>query len=376
MAFGGYGSQVMRRPFLAAVQRCCPPGRERLVYWSSLMVSVLVHSGAVVFALTHALLPLPEARIALAPPVKVELVQAPNGQIPGEYHAQPVPSAVIELAGGSAEDIITPALEALQVVPQASGGTNDRAATPLPLAEPLAEKAGQTGDPAASQNGETAARASAEPEEQPETANNNTLQSSTPPSMSSAVEAADTLAGQQNAAVDQPQTATDQPQPAGGEEATEPPPQEVKAKAAPREETARAEPREETATAEPQKDASSPRQDRGPETASVAPDSGHPKAKSTVDPAGKGEIQAYRRKVLTHLSANRPTGGIGKGIVRVAFQIARSGRVISARIQRSSGSQLLDRAALDSVRNASPYPPAPSAVKGASTQFNIPFYFQ
>jgi protein TonB len=67
---------------------------------------------------------------------------------------------------------------------------------------------------------------------------------------------------------------------------------------------------------------------------------------------------------------------MGRGKVSVAFALSRTGRLLFARISRSSGRRALDQAALASVRGASPFPAPPARLKGARHRFVFPFYFQ
>jgi periplasmic protein TonB len=60
-------------------------------------------------------------------------------------------------------------------------------------------------------------------------------------------------------------------------------------------------------------------------------------------------------------------------VVRVAFAIDRTGLVTGARVTRSSGSAVLDRAALDTLRRASPVPAPPAEMRPLS--FSVPMTF-
>lgn len=59
------------------------------------------------------------------------------------------------------------------------------------------------------------------------------------------------------------------------------------------------------------------------------------------------------------------------GTARVAFTIGSNGQPSNIRIRQSSGSNLLDQAALSAVRRASPFPPPP-----ASVNVSIPLVFK
>ncbi len=61
------------------------------------------------------------------------------------------------------------------------------------------------------------------------------------------------------------------------------------------------------------------------------------------------------------------------GTATVAFSVDRSGRITSARLVGSSGSSILDQAAVATVHRANPVPPPPAGVPGGS--FTIPLHF-
>ena len=61
------------------------------------------------------------------------------------------------------------------------------------------------------------------------------------------------------------------------------------------------------------------------------------------------------------------------GTAVVAFSVGASGGIRSVRLARSSGSSILDRAAVETVRRANPVPPAPAGVPGGS--FTVPIRF-
>jgi protein TonB len=67
----------------------------------------------------------------------------------------------------------------------------------------------------------------------------------------------------------------------------------------------------------------------------------------------------------------RAQGASGTAVV--AFSVGASGGIRSVRLARSSGSSILDRAAVETVRRANPVPPAPAGVPGGS--FTVPIRF-
>ncbi len=64
------------------------------------------------------------------------------------------------------------------------------------------------------------------------------------------------------------------------------------------------------------------------------------------------------------------------GVAQLAFSVDRGGRVHNARIVRSSGSALLDRATLALVRRAQPLPPPPAAIPGARIPVVVPIRYR
>ncbi|MFK8252127.1 energy transducer TonB family protein [Ancylobacter terrae] len=103
----------------------------------------------------------------------------------------------------------------------------------------------------------------------------------------------------------------------------------------------------------------------------AAPSAGAASSRS-VSPAD------WRSRLMAHLNRHKryPAGaGSTQGQPRVAFTINRTGQVTAARIAASSGSALLDAEAVAMVRRASPVPPPPEGVGGASLSFVVPVRF-
>ncbi|WP_296704306.1 energy transducer TonB [Thiocapsa sp. UBA6158] len=65
-----------------------------------------------------------------------------------------------------------------------------------------------------------------------------------------------------------------------------------------------------------------------------------------------------------------------EGIVRVRFVIERSGKVISHRIETSSGHTALDRAASELLRRASPMPPIPASMNRSRLEIVVPIAYR
>jgi protein TonB len=105
-----------------------------------------------------------------------------------------------------------------------------------------------------------------------------------------------------------------------------------------------------------------------------------PKAKTNAAPssgtASAASIASWRGAVVAHLNRHkRFPGGGSRGTSSVAFTIDRAGRVISARLIRSSGSSVLDQEAVSLARRASPVPAPPANITGRSIVLSVPIRF-
>lgn len=86
--------------------------------------------------------------------------------------------------------------------------------------------------------------------------------------------------------------------------------------------------------------------------------------------------RAYLGKLRTHLErskVNPRTTLIGTAVVRLTVNA--TGELIAHRIVKSSGSKVLDNAALASIEKASPFPPIPSEVGEETVVVSVPFKF-
>ena len=63
------------------------------------------------------------------------------------------------------------------------------------------------------------------------------------------------------------------------------------------------------------------------------------------------------------------------GVTQLAFSVDRSGGVHRARILRSSGSTVLDRATLALIARAQPLPPPPPEIRGAQIAIVVPIRY-
>jgi protein TonB len=92
--------------------------------------------------------------------------------------------------------------------------------------------------------------------------------------------------------------------------------------------------------------------------------------------AGNAAVSNYPGKVRNKINrAKRRVSGGSRGNVVVSFVVSASGQASGIRVARSSGDDVLDRAALDSVRRAAPFSEIPAGAGRSSWAFNVPIVF-
>jgi periplasmic protein TonB len=96
--------------------------------------------------------------------------------------------------------------------------------------------------------------------------------------------------------------------------------------------------------------------------------------------AGNAAVSNYPGKVASKLrrAFRAPAEAKRKkltGEVRVAFVVSASGAVGSVRVVRSSGSPILDRAAVEAVHRAAPFPAIPAGAGRSNWPFTVPLAF-
>ena len=100
------------------------------------------------------------------------------------------------------------------------------------------------------------------------------------------------------------------------------------------------------------------------------------------DPAAVAAgLAEYRAALLRILRANHRYPRAAEvrgdeGTVLVRFAVARDGRVLSPRVERSSGRPVLDEEAEALLRRVSPLPPLPAAVPQAQLELVVPIAFR
>lgn len=108
--------------------------------------------------------------------------------------------------------------------------------------------------------------------------------------------------------------------------------------------------------------------------ANVAPRAAAPAAGASSSPSVSPA--SWRGTLMAHLNRyKRFPGGASPGTVQVAFNIDRSGRVLSARLVRGSGDAALDDEAVAMIRRASPVPAPPAGLGGGTIALAVPIRF-
>ncbi|MCG2842821.1 energy transducer TonB [Sandaracinobacter sp. RS1-74] len=124
-----------------------------------------------------------------------------------------------------------------------------------------------------------------------------------------------------------------------------------------------------------------PQAARPSETAEAVPETTAPAA-IHAQPAARLSSDAeatWEARLLAHLGKYRRYPGAARarreeGVAYVRFRMNRQGQLLSVEIARSSGSPLLDRAALDTVRRAQPFPPIPDD-RPDTLELSVPIEF-
>jgi protein TonB len=87
-------------------------------------------------------------------------------------------------------------------------------------------------------------------------------------------------------------------------------------------------------------------------------------------------MSAYRGKLFSHISSKKLNPrSRNAGVAVVRFTVAPGGELVSREIATSSGSKILDDAAIASIERAAPFPPMPSDVKNEPMVVSVPFRF-
>lgn len=102
----------------------------------------------------------------------------------------------------------------------------------------------------------------------------------------------------------------------------------------------------------------------------AAPSAGSGASPSVSPATWKSELMAHLNRYKRY-----PSGAASTGTASVAFTIARSGQVLSARLIGSSGNPALDAEAISLPRRASPVPAPPPDFGGGVLTLTVPIHF-
>jgi len=88
-------------------------------------------------------------------------------------------------------------------------------------------------------------------------------------------------------------------------------------------------------------------------------------------------IAKWQQSLVAHLARFKsyPHEAAAEGVVSLAFTIDRKGNLVSSRIEKTSGSDVLDAEALAMVKRAAPFPMPPAGIADADLTFVVPFRF-
>jgi len=102
--------------------------------------------------------------------------------------------------------------------------------------------------------------------------------------------------------------------------------------------------------------------------------------KSSADEHKGGDadaIKAFKGAIYAKISRNaKAPARLKTGTVTLAFTISADGQLLSREVLQSSGSKLLDEAAIATLDRASPFPPFPAGIDEPEMQLTIPFNFR
>jgi protein TonB len=127
-------------------------------------------------------------------------------------------------------------------------------------------------------------------------------------------------------------------------------------------------------TTPPQESRAPPPVDAPPSERPAAPKQGVSSKPSEVTMSWHKSLVFHLNKHKKYPSDARKRGE--EGTAGVSFTLDRSGKVINARVDRSSGSNELDKEALEVLDRASPFPPPPSEVAEPTIHLTLPIQFR
>lgn len=130
-----------------------------------------------------------------------------------------------------------------------------------------------------------------------------------------------------------------------------------------------------------------PRQERKPPAQAAAPQATSEQATRAAAPAQgatpdppSAALPTWRGLLLRHLERHKRYPADAQrqrqeGVVYMRFTLSRDGRVLAARLERSSSIASLDQEGLDLLQRAQPMPPFPTDQPGESMELIVPIQF-
>ena len=95
------------------------------------------------------------------------------------------------------------------------------------------------------------------------------------------------------------------------------------------------------------------------------------------DPRYREYFNIVRERIRSRWIYPPEAGKAGvEGTAGLAFEIAKDGGLVDVRLSTSSGSEVLDQAALAAVRAGMPFPPVPDVVASGALRINGSFRYQ
>jgi periplasmic protein TonB len=88
-------------------------------------------------------------------------------------------------------------------------------------------------------------------------------------------------------------------------------------------------------------------------------------------------VSSWKSEIVERINSVKeyPSGASAEGTATVSFSVDRSGRVLGSRLSGSSGSSVLDHAAVETLYRANPLPAPPPDVPGNRFSFTVPLHF-
>jgi periplasmic protein TonB len=110
---------------------------------------------------------------------------------------------------------------------------------------------------------------------------------------------------------------------------------------------------------------------------SDAPAAPGPTQKVPTPTTAEIAITKWQQSLVAHLTRFKsyPHASAAAGVVSLAFTIDRKGNLVSSRIEKTSGSDVLDAEALAMVKRAAPFPAPPAGVADSDVTFVVPIRF-